>query len=590
MTTFTYNLCKAHGVFFVLMYALGLTGIVFEPWNGSRLCMAFELLADLSVLCLLLHLLPSRMRHAAHVAIGAAMYALSAVDMACYVRMGMPITPMLLQLALQTNTREATEVLGSYLDSGMLMSPLSLVVIQAAAGVYVLCHESRIASRIGMHMPSRWPWPRLTTAAVWLLPVLCLATSAENKYYMLCRVVCQYSELETQKIRDFSQRTNFYLPVYRLAFALSETPRLRGEIAQFERSMLGAHVDSASHLSPHVVLIIGESYNRRHSSLYGYAKPTTPCQLRRWRGGELVPYTDMISSWNTTCESLKNMFSTYCTRPGGTWAEEPPFTLLYRQAGYHVSFFSNQYVTGRAGFSDFIEDAFFNNPHTSRLMFDERNALTHEYDLALIDDWRTSGSAGHAYTLDIFHFLGLHADFSMRYPRAFAKFAASDYARPDLSSADKAILAHYDNAVAYNDHVIDSILRLYEDRDAVVVFVPDHGERVFDSSAEWGRNLTWDAGDIRQQFEIPFWIWGSPSYRKSHQTLWRQIEEASGRRGMTDALAHLMLHLAGIHTKWYRADDDILSGGYDAHRSRMIRGERDYDRIVEPPSGPPQAQ
>lgn len=43
-------------------------------------------------------------------------YLLSIIDMACYVRLGMPITPILLQLALQSNTREATEALVNYLD------------------------------------------------------------------------------------------------------------------------------------------------------------------------------------------------------------------------------------------------------------------------------------------------------------------------------------------------------------------------------------------------------------------------------------------------------------------------------------------
>ena len=45
------------GLFFALMYLVGATSVGFEPWNGSRFWMLFELFADLYVVCLLLVLL-----------------------------------------------------------------------------------------------------------------------------------------------------------------------------------------------------------------------------------------------------------------------------------------------------------------------------------------------------------------------------------------------------------------------------------------------------------------------------------------------------------------------------------------------------
>ena len=298
--------------------------------------------------------------------------------------------------------------------------------------------------------------------------------------------------------------------------------------------------------------------------------------------GELIVFGDMTSAWNTTCESLKEMLSTQCAGQPGTWASAPPFPLLFRMAGYHTSFFSNQYMVKRSGFSDFIEDAFFNNPPISRRLFDTRNESTHDYDMALTDDYKRCQTR-HPYTLDIFHFLGLHADFKKRYPANFGVFDAKDYDRDDLTEQQREILAHYDNAIVYNDLVIDSILRLYEDEDAIAIFVADHGERIFDNSTEWGRNLTWDRNDIRQQFDIPFWIWASPSYRSSRAQLWEQIRSCRNRRGMTDTIAQLLLHLAGIHSPWYYPQYDILHNDYDNSRKRIIRGERDYDRIMLAP-------
>ena len=349
--------------YFLLMYLLGLTGIVCEPWNGSRFWMIFELFADLYLFCALLRLMPEKYRHSLRLATAGLFYLLSAIDMGCYVRLGMPITPMLLQLALQSNVREASEALSAYLDASMLWSALGLVIIQMIAGMTLLVREQPIidkAMQTGIWRNRHMKTVAQTAIAVML--TIGLISSLENKEYMYCRIICQYSELETQQRKDFRQKTNYYLPIYRMAFAVSETHRLGDEIKLFEESLDKARIDSASHLSPHIVLIIGESYNRHHSQLYGYDKHTTPRQRARQNDGELIVFGDMTSPWNTTCESLNEMLSTQCAGQPGTWASAPPFPLLFRMAGYHTSFFSNQYMVKRSGFSDFIEDAFFNNP------------------------------------------------------------------------------------------------------------------------------------------------------------------------------------------------------------------------------------
>ena len=89
-----------------------------------------------------------------------------------------------------------------------------------------------------------------------------------------------------------------------------------------------------------------------------------------------------------------------------------------------------------------------------------------------------------------------------------------------------------------------------------------------------------DKNDICQQFDIPFWIWSSSIYRTNHQTLWKQIQDGSTRPGMTDALAQLLLHIAGIHTPWYFPKYDILNGMYNVNRKRSIRNERHYVTIA----------
>lgn len=573
---------NGNALFFILMYLSGLTNIIFEPWNGSRVWMSLELFSDLYLLCAFLLLIPDRMRHCARIILAVFFYLLSAIDMACYVRLSVPITPTLLQLLLQSNMREAGETLGSYMTGDMFGIPLNLVLLQSAAGIYILSRERALTERL-KHICRNIPVKAKATCRVmaFLLFAACFMSSLENKGYMYYRIIRQYSEVETIRVKEFSTNTHFYLPVYRLAFSMAETERLGKEISEFEASMGKAEIDSADHTSPHIIVIIGESYNKHHSPLYGYPKNTAPLQLERQRRGELVAFTDMISTWNMTSESMKNIFSSHCIGQEGSWASAPPFPLIFRNAGYQTTFVSNQYVLGNNGFSDFSEDVFFNNPKTSRMLFDRRNSSTHDYDLSLIADYKALRDDKGAYRLDIFHLLGLHMDFSMRYTPGFRRFTAKDYNRPDLSESSRSIIAAYDNAVGYNDFVLDSILKLFEKEDAIVIHVPDHGERVFDSSREWGRNLTWDKGDISQQFDIPFWIWGSATYRTKHPELWASIVRAADKRGMTDTLPQILYHLAGIHTKWYYPEMDMLNDAYRNDRKRIIRNEKGYDGVMK---------
>ena len=48
---------------------------------------------------------------------------------------------------------------------------------------------------------------------------------------------------------------------------------------------------------------------------------------------------------------------------------------------------------------------------------------------------------------------------------------------------------------------------------------------------------------------------------------------------MTDALPHMLLHLAGISAPDYHAEYDILSDGYDEMRPRLLKATTDYDKL-----------
>ena len=48
---------------------------------------------------------------------------------------------------------------------------------------------------------------------------------------------------------------------------------------------------------------------------------------------------------------------------------------------------------------------------------------------------------------------------------------------------------------------------------------------------------------------------------------------------MTDASSHMLMGLAGIHTKYYRPEYDLLSPQYNSERKRIIKNKVDYDSL-----------
>ena len=164
------------------------------------------------------------------------------------------------------------------------------------------------------------------------------------------------------------------------------------------------------------------------------------------------------------------------------------------------------------------------------------------------------------------------------------KFYGEDYDRPDLSVRDRDILSHFDNATLYNDSIVNEITKLFEDKEAVVIYLSDHGEEVFnDGFKHYGRNHSAEiTGRLaHQEFDVPFWIWCSRQYTIKHPDVYRRIVESRHRRMMTDALPHLLFYLAGISSKDYNSRYCILSDDYDEMRPRIIKGTVDYDKIIE---------
>jgi len=549
-----------------------------------------ELFLDIYIVCALLMLIPKKIRIWVKALLYVFLYGLALVDMFCYERFESTLTPTMLMLAMETTGQEAQEFLSGYLSWDIVKTGVGWI-LSLMTGHLLWTILRAIFKRMSKRMillpklhESVYTIPRLLIGLItgWCL-YSAVSQTWDNKMAIrrlfACNTIGQVEHELNKK-----DKANLYIPVYRLAFGLYTNGLADTQIDQLKVASDKILVDSCSYRVPNIVLVVGESYNKHHSQLYGYDKATTPRQAALEAEGSLVKYTDVVSTWNLTSFVFKHLFSLYAVGDSGEWCDQPLFPEVFRKAGYHVTFVTNQFEPkAKDAVYDFSGGFFLNDPELSQRQFDSHNTKTHRFDDGVIKEYDALKDSTIKHNLVILHLMGSHLDYRARYPqKTNTVFTPQMYNRPELSDQQKQILAHYDNSLRYNDSIVAVVTQRFIDKDAVVIYVPDHGEEIFDDSPYmYGRmhSANIDYRLARNEMEIPFWIWGSPQYRENHPYGWLAIQNAKNRPLMIDALPHLLMYLGGISTPLYREELNVISPKYDMKRPRILKGETDYNTL-----------
>lgn len=571
------NLC-----FFFFIYILGVITIFVEVqtlhFEIPRFNF-FSLLFDIYILCLFLIILPKRFRSLFRIMISLIAYILAIVNAFCVEHFYARIGPEILNVVLETNTRESSEFVDKFVNFNLLWSwvgaILLLIVVHVFFQYYAKCRYFFLSSRLSTLIQLCF------TFLLFVSVFLC----ARSRYKVVRLVSVSTVEEADVLISNYSLNT----PFNNLIFSIKMREISNNGLKVLAETQNNVKIDSCSYQSDNIVLIIGESYIKGHSQLYGYDKKTTPFQVNRKAYSEkgcLIPFEDVVSPSNLTSVVFKNVFSLHSIDEKSDWSDYPLFPVIFRKADYRVFFLTNQYVQAlNTDIFNLSGGLFLNHGKLNAAQFDHRNTLTHQFDMGLLEDYDSLKQYQGDHNLIIFHLAGQHIDFYKRCPDEYKVFQSSDYDnRRDLSKAEKQLVADYDNATYYNDMVCESIIRKFENENAIVIYMPDHGEECFDEVHRMGRlpigNYTPET--LRQEYAIPFWIWCSSTYLNTHQSVFAQIQDSCKRPFMTDDLPHLLLYLAGISCEYYRAEKNLISPLYDVNRKRMVNGKYDYNQIVGP--------
>lgn len=566
--------------FFLFMYLLVVFSWHYEDLPTTEILFYEGLFIDCYLLCAILILLPRKISKWVRRVFYVLGYAVTFVEWFLYARFWLRFTPTTIQLALETNSDEASDFFHAYLWNAKLWEVTWMLGTVALVNLFLELFGTCIFRFAKKFISSR---PRSVFAMAFGLACAsytgyCFYSTREDKAHFL-----EYFCLNgAERVERVMGPIRFYSPVYRLAYSYKFTQLTAGEVEILRKNMRKIQVDSCSFTCPNIVFVIGESYNKRHSQLYGYKNETTPKMLLRKQKGELICFNDVVSPWNVTSNAFKSIFSTHAEDEKGLWADGVLFPALFKKAGYKVSFFTQQFMkSNRLAAADFNGSFFLNDAELDSLCFDIRNKTKWKYDGGLIKEYGKHTGAYGEHNLFIFHLIGQHVDYNQRCPEIEKQFVAGSIQRDDLSDSEKTIVADYDNATFYNDKVIDDICALFSEKEAMVIYMPDHGEEVYDEIKAFGRlhdaNMT--PALVRAEFEIPLLIWGTPSFRKKHKNLYSHLKAISDKAYKTDDIAHFLLGLGGIQTPLYDKTRDWLSPEYEVH-PRLLKHAVDYDSLM----------
>lgn len=339
------------------------------------------------------------------------------------------------------------------------------------------------------------------------------------------------------------------------------------------RSLYDLETEMGTDDSTLVVVIIGESCNRNHMSLYGYYRETSPCLSNR---DDIMIFDNVISHNSSTLQSIMNILT-----ENNMENIKPVDSCIhvfdvFHSTPYKTYWISNQspiglWDNGVTSLAQNADSKVFVNLMASSSMESTQMA---SYDENLIHPLENSLAENIKNKLIFIHMMGSHTQYNKRYPSNFNKFKESSDTKDNVINA-------YDNSILYNDYIVNSIFSILEeygenhpDVRISALYLSDHGENVYDDGDYAGHDYS---GDIpHANVEIPFIFWFSPSQINYFKANCDFTERDSHTPYMIDDLFHTIIDLTNVKISCFEPQRSFVNSNYDSTRKRILENQRPY--------------
>lgn len=277
------------------------------------------------------------------------------------------------------------------------------------------------------------------------------------------------------------------------------------------------------------VLVIGESETRDHMGAYGYDRDTTPWMSEEAQKPEAILFQNAYSNHTHTVPVL-----TYALSEKNQYNNVPlekAYSLMEiaKAAGYDTFWISNQRKYG--AWDTPVAEIASTAAHQAWL--NERTG-THDlrsdyYDDVLIKALPDLTNEKNA--LIVIHLMGCHGSYADRYPEDWKHY-----------SGKSDVIDKYDNAVRYNDYVLQQIYEKLKEnpRFKGFIYFSDHGEDVEHNYGHEASKYT------ATMSHIPLFMAFSPDFQAERAQTVETLRSHENSYWTNDLLYDVMTDILGI--------------------------------------------
>ena len=436
------------------------------------------------------------------------------------------IKPSTFFIIFDTNSNETIDFLSMYIDSTIIFLIISLSLITV----------------LGLILYIKYPIkkPNLKFNFLFLIIILVLFSSYKTRKNLFPNIIYK-------AVKDYNYEKNRLKEI--------TYDKYGGDFSEVQHKE-----DSSEEI---YVVIIGESTTKTHMQLYDYYRKTNP--LLNKIKDELIVYNDVISPNTHTIPSLEKSLTL-----GTTDSPDKKFNgtiiQLFNKAGFKTYWISNQKPMGfNESMTTIIskncdEQYFVNTSGYGHQSLDEK--VLSPFKKVLKQEYRKK--------LIVIHIMGTHVIYSNRYPPSFKKFNGTPDTKFNHDEAH-AVINDYDNAVLYNDFIINEIINEVRSTESksYVVYFSDHGEDVFETMDMAGHN---EINGSKPMYEIPFIIWRSDKFKQYN----RKFVFDTNRKSTTEDLLFTLSDLSNITFKEFESSKSLVNENF-VEKKRLISNQLDYD-------------
>lgn len=307
----------------------------------------------------------------------------------------------------------------------------------------------------------------------------------------------------------------------------------------FDRIDVSAPTDSLD-----VIVVIGESLRSDHLQLNGYNRFTTPRLIKE---KNLVSLRGMYTEPYFTHTSVPRIMTRADSLNPDRAYEEQSFITLFRKAGFHTLWISNQDLTD--SYVYFMHEA-------DSLIYANSGKSLYDYDrwmdIDLLPHFQKEGLK-HERNLVVIHSIGSHWWYDAHYDEASAHFHPTVDSRIISELSREQVINSYDNTIIETDRFLSRLIDMLRNRDAILIFISDHGEAL-------GENGNYLHGEDYPELHNPAaFVWWSDRYETHHTDIIRALKNNSTGRHTTDEIFHSVLDAGMIRTSVYDSRKSFFS-------------------------------